>query len=70
MPVPDPCIKKNKQRRFLRAREEGGKVYLPVKSHASSVLSNLLDCNCYIDVPAGQQVSVGDRVRILRMPTG
>ena len=60
--------KKNKQRRFLRAREEGGKVYLPVKSHASSVLSNLLDCNCYIDLPADTEIRPGDPVRVVRMP--
>ena len=60
--------KVNKHRRILRAKEENGKVYLPAKSHASSVLSNLMDCNCYIDLPAGKEVSVGDTVEILRMP--
>ena len=60
--------KVNKHRRILRAKEENGKVYLPAKSHASSVLSNLMDCNCYIDLPAGKEVSVGDKVEILRMP--
>ena len=60
--------KVNRHRRILRAKEENGKVYLPVKSHASSVLSNLLDCNCYIDLPSGKEISVGDRVQILRIP--
>lgn len=60
--------KVNSHRRLLRAKEENGKVYLPAKSHASSVLSNLLDCNCYIDLPAKQQVSMGDRVQIIKMP--
>ena len=60
--------KKNRHRRLLRAKVTGNKVFLPAKSHASSVLSNLLDCNCYIDLPAGQEVAVGERVRILRMP--
>ena len=62
--------KKNQHRRLIRARVSRGQVMLPAKSHAASVLSNLMECNCYIDLPAGQQVSVGDRVRILRMPTG
>lgn len=60
--------KKNQHRRLVRARVSQGQVTLPAKSHAASVLSNLMDCNCYLDLPAGQQVSVGDRVRILRMP--
>ncbi len=60
--------KKNHHRRLLRARAEGGEVTLPAKSHASSVLSNLLDCNCYIDLPAGAEPKPGDRVKILRMP--
>jgi molybdopterin molybdotransferase len=60
--------KVNRHRRILRAKEVNGKVYLPTKSHASSVLSNLLDCNCYIDLPAGKTVSYGDTVEILRMP--
>lgn len=58
----------NKHRRLLRAKVCGGQVTLPAKSHASSVQSNLLDCNCYIDIPAGQEVAPGDRVKIIRMP--
>ena len=60
--------KKNRLRRMIRAKAENGEVTLPVKSHASSVLSNLSDCNCYIDLPAGRQLQPGDRVQILRMP--
>ena len=60
--------KVNHQRRFLRARVENGLVYLPAKSHASSVLANLLECNCYIDLPSEKKVKPGDRVRIVRMP--
>ena len=60
--------KTNRLRRLLRARIMNGEVTLPVKSHASSVLSNLLECNCYIDLPAETSVAPGDRVEILRMP--
>lgn len=59
--------KVNKHRRLLRAFVCNGEVSLPVKSHASSVLSNMLDCNCYIDLPAGTSVSPGDKVNILRI---
>ena len=58
--------KKNRHRRLLRARVENGKVTIPVKSHAASVLSNLLDCNCYIDLPAGTGIVAGETLRILR----
>lgn len=39
-------------RRFLRARIERGRVYLP-EGHASGVLSTLVGCNCLVDIPAG-----------------
>lgn len=45
--------KPSKNRRFLRARIEGGDVFFPGKGHASGVLSSLMDCNCLIDIPAG-----------------
>ena len=59
--------KTNKLRRFVRAYEENGEVYLPVQIHASSVISNMTQCNCFIDIPAKTSVSVGDRVTIRKM---
>jgi molybdopterin molybdotransferase len=56
--------KVNRMRRQLRARAEDGKVYLPTEVHASSVIHNLTECNCFIDLEAGRQVQVGDSVRI------
>ena len=61
-----PYEKVNVMRRLIRARVENGHVSLPAKSHASSVLSNLMTCNCYLDLPEGQKISVGDRVTIRR----
>ena len=58
--------KVNRLRRFVRARVEKGNVTLPAKSHASSVLSNLLDCNCYVDLPRETPVRPGDIVRIVK----
>ncbi|MBR6316416.1 MAG: molybdopterin molybdotransferase MoeA [Lachnospiraceae bacterium] len=63
-----PYEKVNVSRRLLRACVQNGKVVFPAKSHASSVLSNLTKCNCYVDLPAGQQVRPGDQVVIRRMP--
>ncbi len=59
--------KKNHMRRFLRARYENGMVTIP-QTHASSVLSNLTGCNCYIDLPEGTSIAEGDTVKIIMMP--
>ena len=59
--------KVNKLRRLVRARLQGNNVFLPVQNHASSVISNLIDCNCYIDVPAMTQISKGDTVTVFMM---
>lgn len=56
--------KTNRLRRFIRARAEGGKVWIPSQVHASSVISNMVQCNCFIDLEAGRAVSVGDMVEI------
>lgn len=56
--------KVNRTRRFLRARAENGKVFLPTGVHASSVIHNLTECNCFIDLEPGRQVRVGDTVRV------
>ncbi len=60
----DPYEKVNRHRRLIRARAEGDKVYLPESVHASSVISNLLHCNCFIDLEAGRKVAVGEKVRV------
>ena len=59
-----PYEKINKLRRFVRAYYEDGKVTLPAQNHASSVISNLTECNCYIDIPAGTPCKTGDNVSI------
>ena len=57
----------NKLRRFVRAYEENGNVFLPTQTHASSVISNMTQCNCFIDFAAETSVSVGDTVTIRKM---
>lgn len=56
--------KVNRMRRFIRAKAENGKVYLPTGVHASSVIYNLTECNCFIDLEPGRSVNIGDEVRI------
>ena len=56
--------KVNHHRRLLRASYKNGEVRLVDKVHASSVISNLTKCNCFIDLEAGRSVQVGDTVRV------
>ncbi|MCR4706133.1 MAG: molybdopterin molybdenumtransferase MoeA, partial [Lachnospiraceae bacterium] len=63
----DPYDKVNTMRRLVRAYADSGRVYLPADRHMSSVFGNMHTCNCYIDIPAGTQVSVGDTVSVRRM---
>ena len=59
-----PYPKTNQVRRMIRAWSDGTKVTLPTSVHASSVLSNMVECNCFIDLEPQRAVSIGDRVRI------
>lgn len=56
--------KVNKVRRLVRAYIEDGKVRIPTQVHASSVIQNLTECNCFIDLEAGRSVEVGESVRV------
>ena len=58
--------KKSKQRRFVRAYYVSGHVFLPTNEHASSVLSSMLDCNCFIDIKAGTEaLDKGAKVEVV-----
>ncbi|GHV28319.1 molybdopterin molybdenumtransferase MoeA [Spirochaetia bacterium] len=53
-----PFPKPSRSRRFIRARIEtegvsDTEVTVPEDGHASGHLYSLLDCNCFIDIPAG-----------------
>ncbi len=56
--------KKNKLRRLIRAYAEDGMVTIPSSVHASSVIGNLTECNCFIDLEAGREVASGDEVMV------
>ena len=52
-------------RRIIRARVDGDKVYLPER-HESGVLFSALDCNAFVDIPAGSKaLSAGAEVEII-----
>jgi molybdopterin molybdotransferase len=57
--------KESHQRRFVSARFLDNQVYLGA-GDTSSVLSGMLDCNCFIDVKAGtSKIKKGDEVDIV-----
>lgn len=56
--------KVNRSRRLIRAYAKGGRVTIPSDIHSSSVIHNLTDCNCFIDLEAGRAVQTGDYVTI------
>lgn len=56
--------KVNRLRRFIRARAEAGQVRIPTGEHASSVISTMAGCNCFIDLEAGRELRIGDLVTI------
>ncbi len=58
--------KKSKNRRFIRAYYENGKVFINTTLHSSGVLSSLQNCNCLIEIkPNTQFLSKGDKVQVV-----
>lgn len=60
--------KASRQRRFVRARLEGGVATIPAANHSSGALFALRGCTCLIDIPAGTGPLVeGDAVRVVTL---
>lgn len=59
-----PYEKVNKRRRLVRAYYENGNVYIKENMHASSVISNLANCNCYIDIKEDTKLNIEDTVKV------
>jgi len=61
-----PFPKASSGRRFVRARIEGGTVFVAAGGHGSGMLSGLVGCNCLLDIPAGSgALAAGDPVEAL-----
>ncbi len=62
----NPFPKKSRGRRFVRARMQGGTVFVPEGSHESGALMSLVHCNCLLDIPAGSPaLAPGTPVRVI-----
>lgn len=60
--------KKSGVTRYVRARYEEGKVRIADGSNASGILSNMCECNCLIEVPAGtERIDAGEEVCVVLM---
>ena len=61
----DDFPKKSLGRRFIRAKFDGEKIFLPSR-HESGSLYSAVDCNCLVDIPAGsEKLSAGAEVEII-----
>lgn len=58
--------KKNNLRRFLRAFESNGEVSCISDKQVSSVLYDMLNCNCFIEQPEDKVLNCGELVKIIK----
>ncbi len=58
--------KKSKGKRFIRAIYENGQISLPEGGHASGMIASMKDCNCLVEIPAGNNsTKKGDTVKVI-----
>lgn len=59
-------LKRSPHERFLRARAEGGSVYVAATGHSSGSLAAMVGCNCFVDIPAGtESVRRGEKAEVV-----
>ena len=58
--------KKNNLKRFLRGFEENGKVFCNVDKQLSSVLNEMINCNCLIEQPEEKELFSGEIVKCIK----
>lgn len=58
--------KKSKGKRFIRAIYDNGRVTLPEGGHASGMIASMKDCNCLVEIQAGNNgTKKGDTVKVI-----
>lgn len=62
----DSYTKESGTRRFIKAREEGGHVWLTQGNQSSGALKAMVGCNCFIDVKEREVLTKGQKVSIVR----
>lgn len=59
-------VKENNLKRFLRGFEENGKVFCDTTRQISSVLNEMLNCNCLVEQPEGKKLFSGEVVKCIK----
>ncbi|KNZ43369.1 gephyrin-like molybdotransferase Glp [Acetobacterium bakii] len=58
--------KRSKGKRFVRAVYQNGKVKLPESGHASGMVASMKDCNCLVEIEAGNNgTKKGEMVKVI-----
>lgn len=68
LPIAEGFLKKSRLTRFVRAKEDQGRIYLIDKVHESSVISNMVDCNVMIIQEPGKEIKVGEVIEGFYLP--
>lgn len=66
--IAEGYLKKSCLTRFVRAKEEQGKIYLIDKNHKSSVISNMIDCNVMIIQKPDTEIKPGEEIEGFYLP--
>lgn len=64
--IKNDILKVNNLKRFLRAYENDGEVFCNCDKQTSSVLYDMIDCNCFIEQPQGIKIHCGDSVKVIK----
>lgn len=68
LPVKKGYLKSSKLKRYVRGKEENGFIYLETKTHQSSILSNLIDCNIIMIQEPGEEIIEGKELEGFYLP--
>ena len=59
-------LKKNNLKRFLRGFEENNRVLCNTNKQMSSVLNEMMSCNCLVEQPEGKELFSGEVVKCIK----
>lgn len=64
--IKNDILKTNSLRRFLRAYQRNGEVFCSSNKQTSSVLYDMINCNCFIEQPQEKEIHSGECVKIIK----
>lgn len=58
--------KESHTRRFIRAKLQGERAFIPDQGHSSGAIGALAECNCLVDIPEGTpSIEIGDLLSVV-----